>query len=342
MKTIADLRGSRNVANLPVPEASYPHIDRVAGWRVGELNDQHRAIIERNCLNLDERALWCRFSRRYTHRLVIDLPNPIALAALAEAGFYLNYVEITLDLIFKHYADCHTGFLLIDRHRVVSHHGKNKVKLINQATLYFARRHASNNLTVYWDEKSKVSNESNCLHIEARLSGRQACSRQGIDTVSDLQSLDLSLFWRRNLRLFEVDFEKAGKCYRSSREKHTPTTGRASRLGYALWRTGGWLATRRWKNEAGKWCKEWDPETEKCGRTQHFVDSYKGRFNVRRCLNEIDISAWLEARSDVFGLKDQVGVWLEVKGAKTGVAEVQETSVAPKEVGQLSSCVHNH
>jgi|SRR5215211_2775180 len=177
-----------------------------------------------------------RFDRRWRQRIGLPQPDTAALQFLAQRdGVLLNYLEIALDLIFRSEVDRDDAFDFVDRHHVKKYH-RDRVRFVKGTTRYTDRRGAPNNLVTYSGRHSKLTGEVACLHFDWRITGAVALRRAGIESVTDLLTLDHHRFWQSRLLFYELDWQKLGLMLlnrqHGRRRRHWE---RAERAGSAIW-----------------------------------------------------------------------------------------------------------
>jgi hypothetical protein len=209
---------------------------------------------------------WQRES--YQQFLSLPQPTPAALQFLSEySDGLLNYAEIALDWTFDdaelnaHAADTANNYIVKRWHR-----DSQGIRFVAGVTRYTGPRTATTNLVSYNDEPSRITGEIYCTHTEFRLRGVLALRRAGIHAVKDLLNLDYREFWRPRLILRAVDPIKLGRMYRVHIEGKDRRRGAYEDDG----RVGGRIV-------------------HMLGSTQAVIDNYRNRFNVSRCLVDLDV-----------------------------------------------------
>jgi hypothetical protein len=259
-KAVADIRPSSIVA--------YP--DRVHLWLPQPLPVKDLEWLDTQCgEQMYVRTRPKRWQRSYQQHLQLPQPTPAALRFLSKCnGALMNYAEPAMDWIFN---DCeqneHAG-ATVRQYVVKRHHREQQgVHTVREATRYTAPRRSSSNLVVYADRTSRTTGELDCTHIELRLR-RPALQRAGLHTIKDLVEMDSRAFWLARLILRAVDPDRFGRSYRVHVEGNRKRNGICEddgEVGRRLIRVCG-------------------------GTTQEVIDSYRNRFNVSRCLVDLDVS----------------------------------------------------
>jgi hypothetical protein len=285
MRTIAQPRCGCNAVNLPIPVHIFSYVDVLRGWREWALNRKQHAVVARNCTKLQVWRKRCPFTGRVSYRYTFYRPNRVALGELQEAEhFQCSYAELAIDLIFPSSQIVDEAAELFDRYNVVPRHRGKMIKLY-KTTRYTGLRSARNNLVSYPDKPSRVSGERNCLHIEMRIRGSETLQRHGIFGVGNLIRFEVTEFWRKHLRFYTFDREKAGRLFRRGTESKLTD----SQIGHRLWQASGFDALNVYKSSKyGRHVVQ-----DVCGKMQHFVDNHSRWWRVDRCLKRIDAEAWI-------------------------------------------------
>ena len=162
-------------------------------------------------------------------------PSEAALKLLvARPDALINCVEVALDILFETAAarDAFYDFLhraIVrrwhgKRQGIYTHPGRNETRY----DAWGARNdawHAPNEIIFYKEERSRVTGEFYCIHLEWGASGRRAVQRStGIQSVADLLNFDHRQFWQKRLLLMAVDKGRLGRYLRNR------TTGAKSRV----------------------------------------------------------------------------------------------------------------
>lgn len=125
---------------------------------------------------------------------------------------HLNGVEVSLDWTFDDPYQLDQADWFVRSHWIKRWHGKQRVKAKHD-THYWARKGSRNVPVVYSDRPSRLTGEECCLHLDWRISGKEALQRVGIGSAQDLISFDFHQFWRTRLLLYAVDLRKLGRAY---------------------------------------------------------------------------------------------------------------------------------
>jgi hypothetical protein len=203
---------------------------------------------------------------RYQQHIQLPQPTPAALRLLSECnGALMNYAEPALDWIFNDCEHNEHAEATVRQYVVKRHHREQQGVHTERATRYTAPRRSTSNLVIYSDRSSRSTGELDCTHIELRLRPR-ALQRAGLHTIKDLAEMDTRAFWEPRLILKAVDPEQVGRMYRVHVEANRKRNGICeddAEVGMRLIRVCG-------------------------GTTQEVIDKYRKRFNVGRCLVELD------------------------------------------------------
>jgi hypothetical protein len=119
---------------------------------------------------------------------------------------------------------------------------------------YFRARKSRVNVVYYADQPSKVSGEP-CLHVEARIRGRDALTRAGIHSARDLINFNHRSLWQQLLRFYDLDAERfgrhvmnrqdsAGRVRTTPQRRRTPLIRRYGKLRLDIDRRAGWRLLR--------------------------------------------------------------------------------------------------
>ena len=293
---------------LPQPTAKYWYFDKIRIWLKVRLREWRIDWLREHCrgglYEEQERERKC-WDPRYVMCLQLYQPDDEALRWLANLGrqVLLNYAEVALDLVFNNKQEADAANELIRRYHIKKWHGSQLVLFCRGIVRYSGPRRAANLLVVYADRPCRLSGDVYCLHLEWRLNGSRALQRAGLGTVSDLLELDHREFWLQRLLLRQVKLPVLGRLFSKHVlrwERRGASMIEDGRIGERLLRSVG--------SEANK------------GTTQALVDRFRRRFEVSRCLQEIDVSELLPTVSaDRYNLcVTQAGIGRNDKGLREG------------------------
>lgn len=143
-------------------------------------------------------------------RLILTQPSEACLRFFAARdGTELNRVELALDIItpfasqLKQWAS--VGFLQ-------RHHGRREITIFPGDNFRMADLGCrGRNFQAYDDKPSKVYGETDCFHLEAKITGVAALRRLGINSVSDLLTFNHARFWQRHFIIAKIDMARLGR-----------------------------------------------------------------------------------------------------------------------------------
>ncbi len=211
------------------PRDVYPYLDNVALWLRHPVDGASIARLRHQCghLHVDNRT--ATFDQGYRQRLELKQPGDEALRWVAARGDALiNRVEVTLDMIFKNYAQRDDAYAFLHRHMVRRWHGRTqKIRLVGETrpTRYDAHRGAANRTVLYNEAHSRQTGELFCLHVEWRIGGADPVRKAGLSSGS-LLTFDHRAFWRRRLLLVDIPLEKLARALSGSRKRKVDRTDR--------------------------------------------------------------------------------------------------------------------
>jgi hypothetical protein len=97
-------------------------------------------------------------------------------------------------------------------------------------------RTPNRNLSLYWDRPSKLDKTRFCVHPELRFQRAEACRKEGINRVKDLEKINPAALFRKHLALSDAGDDYAAKVIRKTvdddrerakrRKQRTPTAER--------------------------------------------------------------------------------------------------------------------
>jgi hypothetical protein len=245
--------GQRAAADNPAhrcpitPDRVHHYIDVacVWTWRWPRARDL-AAFDRRRC------RVWRPPQQRARTLLFFYQPDPATLRAIARRrDWHLCAVEAALDLVIRA-DDAHAeADQLFRRYHV--HARSGDVRMFG-ASRYTRARRSRVNVVYYADRPSKVSGEP-CLHVEARIRGRDALSERGIHSARDLINFDHRQLWRDLLVFYDLDVERFGRHVMNRQEndgrlrrtigrRRTPLIRRFGRLAIDIDRRAGWRQLR--------------------------------------------------------------------------------------------------
>lgn len=177
------------------------------------------ATLEASCrggLTVIQRRL--KFNPQWKATLDLYQPSAKALRLLVNdclgehVGALPTYAEVAVDFIFRSHRHAAVfGDYLAQR--IVMRHQRQAVYVVDNTTIYFARRTdgAGNKRgrvgCMYFDRPSKLPSAHQgqpCVHVEIRLTGSAALSAVGIASASDLLTFDHMQFWASAISLYDL------------------------------------------------------------------------------------------------------------------------------------------
>jgi nicotinic acid phosphoribosyltransferase len=154
--------------NSMLPIARYAYVDGVRVWfkqpltsdEIGWLREQRRDVTGDGRYPKLRRHPWpAKFDRSYVERCNFYQPTEEVLRWLANReDALLNYVEISLDLIFENETEKETAARLVWRTIIKKHHGEQGIRF-DDGTRYTAARGAPNLIAIYDDKPSKLTGD---------------------------------------------------------------------------------------------------------------------------------------------------------------------------------------
>jgi hypothetical protein len=201
-------------------------------------------------------------------------PYREALQWLATLKHSLNYAELALDWIHRSADERDAARLFVDQNLVQCWH-RDDVRHC-RGTRYTTAQGRANNLTVYSDRRSKITDEPFCVHLEWRLNRVRALRRAGIRSLNDLLRLDHRAFWSERLLLRMVDLIKLGRALCVHVQRKGP------RRGPWIRRVRGLAFDYHHQTGSAWWLMR--------GSTQALIDAWRDKwrdhFRISRCLDE--------------------------------------------------------
>jgi hypothetical protein len=283
---------SKRVAGInPSSIAAYP--DCVHLWLPKPLPVRGLDWLDTQCGDMYANVGPKRWQReRYQQFLSLPQPTPAALQFLsAYSDGLLNYAEIALDWTFDDAEENAHAANTANRYIVKRWHRDSQgIRFVAGVTRYTGSRTATTNLVSYNDKSSRVTGETYCTHTEFRLRGVLALRRAGVHAVKDLLNLDYREFWHERLIMRAVDPTKLGRMYRvhiEHKDKRRGAYEDDSRVGGRI--------------------------VHMLESTQAVIDMYRNRFNVSRCLEDLDVEHLLPDRTSS-AMENRVPQWVRNGG----------------------------
>ncbi|HUS96767.1 MAG TPA: hypothetical protein VMX97_08525 [Hyphomicrobiaceae bacterium] len=201
---------------LPPIVDRHPSLDAITVWLERPISETQIDLVRASCGFLEVHNEPMEFSLEFQQRLQLKQPRDLAfmLLRLMNKGEYLiNYAEVALDLITASDADHDALRAVLDRCLVQPYHGKRKLSAYRDTSYSAYKRWTGNSITLYSDRESKVTGETNCNHVEWRISGARSVVSAKLATFEEVLKFDHQAFWRKKLRLYDVDLGKFGRAY---------------------------------------------------------------------------------------------------------------------------------
>jgi len=222
------------------PIGIYPYFDKVQVWLRFPADPEEIARLERQCGDFHHENRPARFNRQLRQRLEFKQPKQEALEWIAgRADALINRLEVTIDYIFDSLAQRCDAWDFLDRHLVRSWHGKNQKIRISKSddghdqrhgTRYDAGRRSPQEIALYPEEQSRITGEPYCLHLEWRLNRLKTVHAAGIKSGRDLLEFSHREFWRKRLRLYDVDKRRLGRLIRNRAEGTRRRTSKVEQI----------------------------------------------------------------------------------------------------------------
>jgi hypothetical protein len=203
MPNLSDLTGGIN------PRPAY-FFDRLIFVVEGEFSERDREHLNKNSRSMViEPNEW---PRDWETILKIVCPNERALRLLTSLpNLPLRSGEVALDLVVQSQADAWRLHRIGDNHFVRPWHGDQVMKHFKDTTYIGTDNVPGRSFGWYSDRPSKWTGDPHCLHIEVRHIGVPALRQSGITDKRDLLTFDHVAFWRKHLRLHQVDLARLGR-----------------------------------------------------------------------------------------------------------------------------------
>jgi hypothetical protein len=215
------------------PVAVYYYFDRIQAWMKRPVDQATLARLRKSCGDLHRDDQAAAFDYHYRQRLTFYQPQPEVLRWLAERdGVRVNLVEVAIDYIYENGPDRDDAFAYLHRHLIRRWHGRRQLVRISKksrraphsrhaadgklgGTRYDGPRTASNRTALYRCRFSRVTGETDVLHLEWRLKGLRAVQKAGIRSAADLPMFNHRRFWQRRFLLVDIDPERLGRLIRN-------------------------------------------------------------------------------------------------------------------------------
>ena len=260
------------------PSEIFSYCDAIQFWLKHPLPRQELAWLYSQCGSMHVHNQPALFDWSYQQRLQIRQPTEEALQSLSTLNDpYLNRVELSLDWTFPTEPERDAAYECVCQRHIKKWHGRQRINF-DKTTRYTGPPGARNLMALYPDRPCRVDGEVFCVHLDWRIKGASAVSAAGIASLHDLLNFNYRRFWQDKLLLCELDVRGLG------RQFNIHVAGKGRRRGPWIYfcGTNGWFA--------------YDVDLHIGGiiidtlpSTQEVIDSYRGKLNVNRCLNQIEV-----------------------------------------------------
>jgi hypothetical protein len=268
------------------PAGIYSYLDLIQVWLKIPVSIAGLAWFRNQCQHLHVHRGYAPFGRGYRQRLQLKQPNKPAVEKLLGCEDVLvNRVEVSLDWTFSDSESLENATYFVCSYLVKKYHRREHGINFYNGTRYTAPWHVPTKIVNYDSKPCRITGEIHCLHFDYRLRNSDAVRRNGIRCVAELLELDHHLFWKKRLVMRAVDLVHLGKLHRAhfeGKRRRTEWIQYFGQFPYYIDRRRGSIVMRA------------------CGSTQALLDEYRDRFEVTRCLREIDVEHLLPTPKDVY------------------------------------------
>jgi len=216
-------------------------------------DDKEIAELEQFCRSVELTTVGRRrrmiMGNKWGQRLKIQMPTDYALMWLqnrfcvnGQDLILMTRIDFSLDLITQTLRDALELQGYFNCHLIQRWHGAGIVKF-TEGTMYFRCRYSRNNIAVYSDRLSKITN-TNCCHFDWRICKANALRRAGFHSIEDLINWDPHGFWKERLVLREMDFYKLGKILKNMGRRKIPFIKHFGTIKYDVFMRAGGLIKR--------------------------------------------------------------------------------------------------
>jgi hypothetical protein len=207
------------------PTDIYCYFDVVRLWLCRPLSKNQCERLHRSCRKPSTVAITngrCWFDHRYSQKVELYQPSQQTLRCLCaviddEDEPLLNYVELACDLILPNHRQAIDLHRLFERSFLHPWHRAMVPKSYGGEGFTTREIEAGENRAGRWfvwyvDQPCKLTGEvDGCFHFEGRHQGVQYMRRLGIRQPRDLLRFDLDAYFRRYMRLYDLDCERLGR-----------------------------------------------------------------------------------------------------------------------------------
>lgn len=195
------------------------------------LADTNKGVEGRGAIHIHRKPM--KFQPFFQCRLQINQPKLETLVTLESLiwsrPYLINYVELSSDHAYSgkwSRLDRDRHFDLLSEGWIRKYHrAAQGVRVVKgekgDLTRYDGKRHSRNLTAMYREEFARNTGEEHNLHLEWRVSSKEACERIGIKTIQDIINFDHDRFWSEKLeRVYQLDMAHLGRILRN-KYKHT-------------------------------------------------------------------------------------------------------------------------
>jgi hypothetical protein len=171
-------------------------------------NRRRRIIIEK-CKD--------RHNKIVGHRVILHQPKPETLTALDRFQTQYHGVlcrfDVAPDFLFATESEAERFGRWLVRHTVLKWRRPGPMLDFPGGIIWIPhrdrKRTPNRNLSVYWDRPSKLDKTRFCVHPELRFQRAEACRKEGINRVNDLEKINPAALFRKHLALSDAGEEFA-------------------------------------------------------------------------------------------------------------------------------------
>jgi hypothetical protein len=221
------MRSLEEVLAAIKPSATIDHFDVVGIWLRRRLSPREYERIDRACLGGADFRPVTSFVNPYSPyqwKLSLRQAERPALERVAElAGAFVNYIEVTRNIVVSHPRQAETLDLLFRDHFLQPWHG-NKGTVTYKAGFSTrekppeGQRRTGHSYDWYSDKPCKITSARHIFHFEGRHLGRRAVRSLGIEHPRDLLQFDFAAYFAKRFSYwYVIDFERLGRYHANQR-----------------------------------------------------------------------------------------------------------------------------
>ena len=133
-------------------------------------------------------------NKKWKHKIILLQPRSEAFEYLNHTfkiGYFIYYLEVTIDLIFKNQVEAELCHKFMDKQIVMTKHGNNvqrrykydpdEMQIIENPATFFTQKKPGINIAIYSDRPSKLENNS-CCHLDRDVA--IVISIQGVNPIT--------------------------------------------------------------------------------------------------------------------------------------------------------------